>query len=124
MRAQGVDIPDPGVGGGSVLRLLRILASYPAVKVQAAETACAAQIHQAFPNATSLTPAQQALRLEQGDVFAQCMRSHGIDFPDPSKAASDPASFYQAVGSLDLNSPTFKTAGKTCTAVMLRDTGG
>jgi hypothetical protein len=124
MRAQGINIPDPGIGRGSVLSILRILGSYPTVKVQAAETACAAQIRQAFPNATSLTPAQRALRLRQADAFSACMRAHGIDFPDPSTAASDPAGYYEALGSLDINSPVFKAAGKTCTSVMLKETGG
>jgi len=123
MRAQGIDIPDPGATRGSILAVLRILAGYPQAKVQAAETACAAQIRQAFPNATSLSPTQRAQRLREAVAFAQCMRSHGVNFPDPSTAASDPAGFYQALASLDTNSPAFKAAGKTCTALTLTTTG-
>ncbi len=124
MRAQGIDIPDPGIGQGSVLAVLRILGSYPSVKIQAAEKACATQIGRAFPNATSLTPGQRAVRQREGLAFAACMRSHGIAFPDPSSAASDPAAYYQALGSFDINSPAFKSAMKTCTAVALNAGSG
>jgi hypothetical protein len=124
MRAQGIDIPDPGPSRGSILSVLRILASYPRAKVQSAETACAAQIRQAFPNATSLSPAQRAERLREAVAFSQCMRAHGISFPDPSTAAGNPAGYIQALESLDTNSPAFKAAGKTCSALTLRTTGG
>jgi hypothetical protein len=124
MRAQGISIPDPGATRASLLSTLRVLASYPQAKVQSAEKACAAQIHAAFPEASSLTPAQRELRLKQAGIFATCMRSHGINFPDPSTAASNPASFYQALQSLDLNSPAFKAAGTTCRALMLKEIGG
>jgi hypothetical protein len=124
MRAQGIDIPDPGATTGSILKVLRILAGYPQAKVQAAETACAAQIHQAFPNATNLSPAQRAQRLREAVAFSQCMRSHGISFPDPSTAAGNPAGYVQALQSLDTNSPAFKAAGKTCAAQTLAGAGG
>lgn len=124
MRAQGIDVPDPGASPGSVLSVLRALSSYPQVKVQAAEAACASAIHQAFPNATNLTPAQRAQRLQQAVAFAACMRSHGIAFPDPSTAASNPAGFYQALQALNTNSPAVQAAGKTCRARTLGATGG
>jgi hypothetical protein len=123
MRSQGINIPDPGVSRGSLLTVLRILAGYPRAKVQAAETACAAQIRQAFPNATSLSPAQRAQRLREGVAFAGCMRAHGINFPDPTSAASDPTRYYQALQSLDTASPAFKAASKTCAATTLGATG-
>jgi hypothetical protein len=124
MRAQGINVPDPGVSQGSILTLLKAIASYPPAKVQAAEKACAAQIHQAFPQITSLSPAQRELRLKQLGVFASCMRSHGINFPDPSTAAGNPASYLQALQSLDTNSPAYKSAGTTCRALTLKETGG
>ncbi len=39
--------------------------------------------------------------------FAQCMRDHGVDFPDPSQGAVD-------VSGLDPNSPQFQSALETC----------
>ena len=124
MRAQGIDIPDPGASPGSVLSVLRVLSSYPQAKVQAAGAACASEIHQAFPNATNLTPAQRAQRLQRAVAFAACMRSHGIAFPDPSTAASNAAGFYQALQALNTNSPAVQAAGKTCRSLTLNTTGG
>ncbi len=123
MRAQGLDIPDPGIGTASILNMLRVLATYPQAKVQAAETACAALIHQAFPNATSLTSAQREQRLQEGIAFSACMRSHGVNFPDPSTAANKLSGYIEALQSLNLQSPTLKAAAKTCTALTLH-TGG
>ncbi len=123
MRAQGVNIPDPGVGAGSLLAILRDLAAYPSVKIQAAEKACASQIGQAFPNATSLSPAQRAQRVQEAVAFSDCMRSHGIDFPDPRTAAANPSAYYQALGSLDVNSPAFKAAGQICRPIALKAGG-
>ena len=124
MRAQGIDVPDPGASRASVLNVLRVLSTFPQAKVQAAEAACASEIHQAFPNATNLTPAQRAQRLQQAVAFAACMRSHGIPFPDPSTAAGNPAGFYQALQSINTNSPAVQAAGKTCRSLTLSPAGG
>jgi hypothetical protein len=99
--AQGINIPDLTPGGGRLVNALRILASYPPAKVQAAEQACAGVIKQAFPNLANLTPAQVAQRRRQAIAFAQCMRARGIPFPDPG----NPAAVLKAVTSIDTNSP-------------------
>ena len=124
MRQQGIDIPDPTPGNGGLLRVLRVLGSYPSSKVQSAERACSVQIHQAFPNATSLTPAERAKRRQQAQVFSSCMRSRAIAYPDPSTFSTDPSAYYRALGSIDVNSPAFKSAGIACRAVVLKGTGG
>lgn len=123
MRSQGINIPDPTNNPGQILQILRTLGSYPSDKVQAAENACASSIRQAFPNLASSTPAQQALRRRQGILFAECMRQHGIAFPDPSALASDPSAYFRALGSLDTGSPAFKTATNTCRASVLGASG-
>jgi hypothetical protein len=124
IRAQGINIPDFGQGRGQVLQVLRIVAGYPEVKVQAAMRACASEIHQAFPNATALTPQQRAQRLREGSLFAQCMRAHGINFPDPAGAASNPAAYLNALSSVDLSSPAYKAAAAPCRAQVLKPAGG
>ena len=124
MRGQGIDIPDPGPTRGSVLHMLSVLAGYPTAKAQSAEQACVAQIRKAFPNATSLTPAVRAKRLQEAETFATCMRSHGINYPDPSAYAGNASGYLKAVGSVDVNSPAFKSAGLTCKAEALKDAGG
>jgi hypothetical protein len=124
MRSQGIDIPDPSGLTGAARNLLSILSKYPTSKLQSAEKACAAQIKQAFPNATSLSPAQRAKRLQEAQAFSTCMRSHGIPFPDPASLASDPLGFYRALAALNTNSPAVKADATTCRAQALKDAGG
>ncbi len=106
IRAQGINVPDPGTTRQSVLKMVETLASFPQVKVQAATKACAAQIKLAFPNAAALTPAQRELRVQEENAFAACMRQHGINFPDPSSAAANPSAYVQQIQA-DSNSPAF-----------------
>jgi len=122
VRAQGIDIPDPGTTRQSVLKMVEALAQFPPEKVQAATKACAAQIKLAFPNAAALTPAQRELRVQEYDAFAACMRRHGINIPDPSSAATNPAAYLQQIQA-DSSSPAFKAATPTCKSVALKDTG-
>jgi hypothetical protein len=123
IRAQGIDIPDLTPGSGRILNALRILNSYPQAKVQAALKACATPIKQAFPDIASLTPQQLAQRRQEATDFAACMRSHGIAFPDPSTATSNPSGFLNALRSIDINSPAYKAAAPSCRAQALKDAG-
>jgi hypothetical protein len=122
LRAQGLDIPDFTPGNGRIRAVLRIIAGYSIVKVQAAEKACYSTLRQAFPNAfgTNLTPEQISERKHDALVFADCMRARGIDFPDPTAAAADPAAALNAINSLDTSSPALKEAAKACQAVALK----
>ncbi len=92
--------------------------------MQAAIKACNSQIRQAFPNATGLSPEQQAKARRAGLVFSQCMRAAGLNFPDPSTAGSNPAGYYGALGALPVGSPAFKTATANCRAQALKAVGG
>jgi hypothetical protein len=123
MRAQGIDIPDPGATRAGILSLVRKLATYPQAKVTAAEQACASEIRQAFPQAASLTPAQQAARVREVRVFAACMRARGVSFPDPSSATAG-GSFLAALQAVNTNSPAFKSAVTPCRAQALKVAGG
>jgi hypothetical protein len=123
MRAQGINVPDPSTAPGSLLRIIRILASYPANKVQAAEHACASQIRQAFPNATSLTPAQRAQRLQEARAYAACMRGHRINFPDPPSATGNASAYLAQISALNTSAPSCKSASTTCRAQALKGAG-
>jgi hypothetical protein len=120
MRSQGINIPDIGTGQGQIIQVLRIIAGYPQAKVQAAMQACAAEIRQAFPNATALSPAQLAQRRQEARVFAACMRAAGINFPDPSASGSNPIAYLDALSNLDLNSPAVKAKAVTCRGQALK----
>jgi hypothetical protein len=56
--------------------------------------------------------------LAKDEVYAQCMRTHGIgDFPDPSAGPNGGAGFKiraSAGSDLDPNSPTYQAADKAC----------
>jgi hypothetical protein len=125
-RAHGIDIPDFTPGGGRIRAVLRIIASYPTVKVQSVSGACMASLRQAFPNAfgTDLTPSQLAERRQEALAFAQCMRAHGIAFPDPTAVGGNPAAALGALSSLDTSSPAFKAAATNCQAQTLKAAAG
>jgi hypothetical protein len=123
LRAHGIDVPDLTPGAGRLVNALRIIASYPQPKVQAAEQACASEIKQAFPNLANVTPAERAQRLKEGTVFAQCMGAHGINFPDPATAQANPQAYLKAVTSIDTNSPAYKAVAPGCRAQALKAGG-
>ncbi len=124
MRAQGIDIPDPAATQSGVLAIVRALARYPSGRIQAAEQACAPEIRKAFPDVSALSPAQRSQRLRAATVFAQCMRAHGISFPDPSTAVGNPAGFLSLLQALPTNSPAFKAATPGCRARALKVING
>jgi hypothetical protein len=124
MRAQGINVPDPSSAPGSLVKVLKIIAGYPTNKVQAAEQACATQIRQAFPNATSLTPEQRAQRLQQARAYAACMRGHGIRFPDPPSVAGNASAYLAQISALNASAPAFKSASTTCRDQVLNGSGG
>jgi hypothetical protein len=84
MRQHGIDMPDPQTDANGRTRLeLKAGARTDPRKLQAAERACG----------TLLKPGGTTKRLSPAAIeamvrFAQCMREHGIDMPDPSPDGS------------------------------------
>lgn len=114
MRDHGVDMPDPqtadgGSGDGGGLRIT--VTGGPNSNADAAMEACKDKL----PNGgvpPSMSPEQQ----EQLRQFAQCMRDHGVDMPDP-----DPNSGGLRIsqsggpqGGMGPDDPTFKAAQDAC----------
>jgi hypothetical protein len=119
-RAHGINVPDPSTGGGpagggGVFRALR---SYPQAQVTAAGKACQQYIAQAFPQ-LNLSPAQRAQFQQRLVKFAQCMRSHGVNIPDPTvnNGGVGGFGFRGAFRSIDRNSPAFKAANTACASL-------
>jgi hypothetical protein len=96
MRQHGVDVPDPGQGGGTGIDpnssaspgTLNLTASPGGIDLNpssdnAAMTAC----RQYLPNG-GVPQKPTAAQLAQELKFAQCMRQHGIDMPDPNPDGS------------------------------------
>jgi hypothetical protein len=103
MREHGVDMPDPEPGGRIKLNTTGVDKKVLADATQACQTL--------LPNGgelSNLSPDQ----LEQVRKFAQCMREHGIDMPDP-----DPDGSLAKIiigGDIDVNSQAFKDASAAC----------
>jgi hypothetical protein len=113
LRSHGINVPDPTVGGGVPDGAFRILRDYPQSQIQAAMQACRPYLTQAFPR-LNLSPAQRAQFQQQAVKFAECMRSHGINIPDPTFNGNGGFGFRQALGSIDRNSPAFQSALQAC----------
>ncbi len=121
-RAHGINVPDPspggGVagGGGGIFRTLR---NYSQAQIDSARQACQQYFSQAFPQ-LNLSPAQRAQLQQQLVKFAQCMRSHGINVPDPQFNSGGGFGFRQAFRSIDRNSPAFQSAMQACQSLRPR----
>jgi hypothetical protein len=120
-RAHGINVPDPSTGGGpagggGVFRALR---NYPQAQITAARQACSQYFAQAFPQ-FNLTPAQRAQVQQQLVKFAECMRSHGVNVPDPTFNGNGGFGLRRAFGSVDRNSPAFQSAAKACQSLRPR----
>jgi len=120
-RAHGINVPDPSTGGGpagggGVFRTLR---GYPQAQITAARQACSQYFAQAFPQ-FNLSPTQRAQVQQQLVKFAECMRSHGVDMPDPTFNGSGGFGFRRAFGSVDRNSPAFQSASQACQSLRPR----
>ena len=88
MRAHGINMPDPkpAAGGGGAMAMPGVNVNDPAAmqKMQTASTAC----DKLLPNGGK--PTSQDIQREL--KFAQCMRAHGVDVPDPSANSGGRAS--------------------------------
>ena len=76
MREHGVDVPDPAPGGGPT----RIQSTGSPAAMDEAQEACSELQRAAMPE---LSDEERTELLDQAVAFAQCMREHGVDMPDP-----------------------------------------
>jgi hypothetical protein len=120
-RAHGINVPDPSPGGGPAEGIGRALrqGQYSQAQINAALQACRQYLAKAFPQ-FNLTPAQRAQFQQQLVKFAECMRSHGVNVPDPSFNGNGAFGFRQAFRSIDRNSPAFQSALKACQSLRPR----
>jgi hypothetical protein len=120
MRSHGANIPDPKPGPDGGPTNIRVggpgkAAISPQV-FQAADRACRKYMQAAAPK---LSPAQQAEFRDQALKFAQCMRAHGIDMPDPQVGNGQMRIQIRSRGaksSLNPSSPGFRDAQEACKA--------
>jgi hypothetical protein len=119
MRQHGIDMPDPqfnGEGGG-IFTAGKEGADTPIdkAKLDEAQKACQSYLDKVKQNAPPMDPAKLEEEKQRLLDFAQCMRDHGIDFPDP-QISTDGGGLQVQMGGpgLDPDSPGFKEANETC----------
>jgi hypothetical protein len=134
MRSHGVNVPDPsanggpaagagggGAGGGGFAQLR----NNP--NFRSASEACAKYRSKAFGFA-NITPAERAQFQQDQVKFAECMRSHSVNIPDPSSSCTGGGGFgaiFRDITPAERQSPAFQTAFKDCsTTLPFRRRGG
>ncbi len=113
MRDNGVDVADPDAGGGFQpgAGATRGPGGFDRnnPNFQKAIEACRDKL----PNGGQ-PPKLSAEQLEQYRQFAQCMRDHGADVPDPNPDGTLQFGRGRATGQFDPNDPTFSAALNAC----------
>jgi hypothetical protein len=130
-RAHGINVPDPSSGGGTAGggSFQRALRNYSQAQVNTARQACQQYFAQAFPR-LNLSPQQRAQVQQQLVKFAQCMRSHGVNIPDPTAGGNGGPGggggfgFGGGFRSAQSNSPAFQAAAQACQSLRPRLGGG
>jgi hypothetical protein len=111
MRANGIEIADPG--SGSTTQAATVDKDSPAF--DAAFAACQGLLQAAAP---SEDPAADRAWLDRRVTYARCMRSHGIDMPDPvvaSSTGSDEGGWTSSTApGFDIRSTAFRDADAAC----------
>jgi hypothetical protein len=123
LRAHGVNVPDPTPSGGlpGGAGQFRVLRDSP--NFQPALQACSKYAAKAFPF-RNLSPAQRAQFQQALVKFAQCMRSHGVNMPDPTNGPGGGFGLRQEITPALRNSPAFQTALQTCSTKLPFRRGG
>jgi hypothetical protein len=116
MRANGIDLPDPGSAPGAGDRRVRIGKGTAPQKLRATTESCAKKTG---GGPKPLTEEQQAEARDAALKFAQCMRSNGVDVPDPQTDSSGGGFAIQLGGPGKGSGPrpdsaAFKRASEAC----------
>ena len=85
MREHGVDVPDPQTSGGEEAGgvMIEVGDDIDPEEMEAANEACQPLMEDVVGNFEPPDPEELERMQEQMLEFAQCMREHGVDFPDP-----------------------------------------
>lgn len=125
LRSHGLNVPDPspnggvaGGGGGAGFRNLRDQPNF-----QSAMQACAKYRRGAFAFG-NVSPAQRAQFQQDLVKFAECMRSHNIDIPDPTTSAGGGFGIFRSIPPSERSSPDFQGALQACSTTLPFRRGG
>jgi hypothetical protein len=118
MRDHGVDMPDPVFEGNRVRQ--RGPEKVNEAKMRTADKACASIRDSIKP--PEMSDAKKAEFKQAALKNAQCMRDHGIDFPDPTFDENGGARITMKRGSaFNPDSAKFKAAEKACRGTLPKD---
>lgn len=113
MRAAGVDIPDPATNGGGIQ--VKIPRGIRPQRMQQIDAGCrrSSGLDKALPKPS----AQQQAAISEGALkFSACMRSHGINVPDPQ--VNGGRVLMRMPRNLNPNTPRFRNAQAACAKLM------
>jgi hypothetical protein len=121
MREHGIDTPDPQRVGSGGIKMTQKGAPGSRAKMEAANKDC--QKYMQVGGGKAPSAAEQAKAKDAMLAYAKCMRSHGVDMPDPKFSAGGGGATFQlggpgkkggSTGGPNPDSPTFKAADKAC----------
>jgi hypothetical protein len=107
MRQHGIDLPDPKFSENLIEQRLPTRAEQNSAKFKAAEQAC----KQYLPDGGQPSP-PTAQERQQALAFAQCMRQHGVNLPDPQITAD--GIDQPPPARMDLDDPRLQAAEQAC----------
>jgi len=125
MRDHGVDYPDPDLSGGGPINV-QIGGDPNDPAMRDADEACHSIMDEATSSFKPLDPEEAARMQEQMLDFAQCMRDHGIDFPDPELSDNGMVTVHAEAGdaATPMDDPKFEEAQEACGDLMPKLTAG
>jgi hypothetical protein len=117
MRDEGIDFPDPSTNGDGMIVIGPGGDDAPPSasemeEFEAADEACRHIMEAVQDELPRLDPEQEAEMRDQALAFAECMREHGIDFPDPQ--FEDGGGVGIALEGIDPEDPDFQEAQEEC----------
>ena len=127
MREHGVDVPDPEVGEGGRLTIRpgmgagRRLDDVDSDRFREAMQECGRPFGGSGPPA--LSDEQREEMQETMLEFAQCMREHGVDMPDPDFSGEGGGGIFRfrggpGAGGVNPDSATFREAQEACQEIL------
>jgi hypothetical protein len=120
MREHGANVPDPKVSDGGAIMVGPgpDAAPPPRAAMEKADKACRHFMEAAGgDNGRPLSAADRKKMQDRALKFAQCMRAHGVDMPDPTFSGSG-GEFRVAVQAGKTSAPNFQRAQKACGSLM------
>ena len=118
MRSHGVNVPDPSTMGGPMGPFggaFRQAQQSP--NFRAAIKACA-PLHDKSFGSPGVTAAQRGKFQQDAVKFAQCMRAHNINVPDPTTNSAGGFGIFRSIPSGQLGSAAFKAAMTACAGTL------